>query len=289
LFYNTTGQLGDQFAYRLCETVKPFEMKLFIPILFSVLSLAYGYPDAISKKDGDNFLTKKNVDSIESLKRHHGGKGSDDFDYYVFTQQWPVSNCLTASSHDQCEIPANVSGWLIHGLWPTNYQGSYPSYCDDDYEFNDAEISSIWGLLAKYWTNLYHDSAVDSFWEHEWDKHGTCAYTAHDVSSEFDYFNMTLGFHFRYPVGQWLLDAGIAPNNTKIQNADVMRNVISDKVGKQTIFQCTYDQDTNEHIVNQIEICLDRSFNPIDCEHGVQNCSSDRDTVYPATVKASNL
>ena len=44
------------------------------------------------------------------------------------------------------------------------------------------------------------DEAVDSFWEHEWDKHGTCAYEAKQVSSEFDYFNSTLQLHWTYPV-----------------------------------------------------------------------------------------
>ena len=78
--------------------------------------------------------------------------GSDDFDYYVFTQLWPVSNCDTASSSDKCEIPDNVTGWLIHGLWPSNFDGSWPSYCDDGYKFNDEEISSIWVSITILWS-----------------------------------------------------------------------------------------------------------------------------------------
>ncbi|XP_075251838.1 ribonuclease Oy-like isoform X2 [Convolutriloba macropyga] len=242
------------------------------------------WPGVLLKSIQISDQTNSLVKGTANVKTGH----TSDFDYYVFTQQWPVSNCLTASSYDDCQIPANVSGWLIHGLWPSNFDGSYPAYCDDDYDFNDKEIEPIWGQLAKYWTNLYMDSAVDSFWEHEWDKHGTCAYTAHDMSSEFDYFNTTLGFHFDYPVGQWLLDAGISPDNSAIQNTSVINKVISDKVGKQTIFQCDYDQYKKEHIVNQIEICMDRNFKPIDCEESIENCNSDGKVLYPATVYHKN-
>lgn len=72
--------------------------------------------------------------------------------------------------------------WTIHGLWPDHCDGSYDSSCDSRRAYtNLTEILEAAGkttLLSdmnKYWVD--RDGDNESFWEHEWAKHGTCIST----------------------------------------------------------------------------------------------------------------
>ena len=42
--------------------------------------------------------------------------------------------------------------------------------------------------MKEHWTNIFADSPEESLWEHEWDKHGTCAAELPQLHSEYDYF-----------------------------------------------------------------------------------------------------
>ena len=66
----------------------------------------------------------------------------------------------------------------IHGLWPQYSDGGYPSNCSDE-PFSDDAVEAV-GMSTMYemWPNVQSDpsdSDYDSFWEHEWTKHGTCS------------------------------------------------------------------------------------------------------------------
>jgi len=76
--------------------------------------------------------------------------------------------------------------WHIHGLWPQYNINSYPSFCRD-VTFDINELRTILPELQKYWYST--ESTDDTFWEHEWKKHGSCMF---DKMDEFDYFNTTL-------------------------------------------------------------------------------------------------
>lgn len=72
--------------------------------------------------------------------------------------------------------------WTIHGLWPDNCDGTYQSSCDSSRDYTGiSDILQQFGkqdtlnYMNQYW--LDEDGDNESFWEHEWSKHGTCINT----------------------------------------------------------------------------------------------------------------
>lgn len=69
--------------------------------------------------------------------------------------------------------------WTIHGLWPDYCDGSYTQYCDESRQYSNiscileaAGKNDLLAYMRKYWKDQSGED--ESFWEHEWGKHGTC-------------------------------------------------------------------------------------------------------------------
>ena len=102
----------------------------------------------------------------------------NSFDYYILAvQNW--------CSKDK---------YMIHGLWPDYYNGSYPTNCDGpDY----IQIPNLEDKLNKYWYDC-NDNESRQLWIHEWDKHGKCVYEQEKLSQE-EYFNKAIELFLEYP------------------------------------------------------------------------------------------
>lgn len=80
------------------------------------------------------------------------------FDFYLLNLSWAPEFCAIQGTSPHC---AAHGGFLVHGLWPQNNDGSYPVFC------------AVRPGPANPWANL--DITPDlSLLKHEWDKHGTC-------------------------------------------------------------------------------------------------------------------
>lgn len=120
------------------------------------------------------------------------GEQNKEADMYVFAYLWEPESCYENPSWTQCGDPQTFWGnhLVIHGLWPQYSSGGYPSTCRDE-PFDEQVIVNI-GMndMNQYWPNIksnIHDADYDSFWEHEWTKHGTCS-----PLNQTNYFNNTL-------------------------------------------------------------------------------------------------
>ncbi|CAE6511625.1 unnamed protein product, partial [Rhizoctonia solani] len=108
---------------------------------------------------------------------------------FLLTQFWDFSPAVGPSD-----------SWTIHGLWPDHCDGSYDANCAPERElFNITTVleqsgqqkllkymnkvrsllkfpisTSIY-LLFQYWLN--NNGTNEEFWEHEYNKHGTCIST----------------------------------------------------------------------------------------------------------------
>ncbi|KAJ4291177.1 Ribonuclease T2 precursor (RNase T2) [Kalmusia sp. IMI 367209] len=75
--------------------------------------------------------------------------------------------------------------------------------------------------MNTYWKDYQGDD--ETFWEHEWSKHGTCistlepeCYTDHKPTEEVvDYFQKAVDLFKSLPSYDWLAAAGITPSTTK--------------------------------------------------------------------------
>jgi len=97
---------------------------------------------------------------------------------YVLAYAWTPEFCQASFPGCQRPLPYWISNFTMHGLWPqyTTTPG-YPSYCTKE-PFDPSVTTSIGlPLMKHYWPNVkVADNNPDytSFWEHEWEKHGTC-------------------------------------------------------------------------------------------------------------------
>jgi hypothetical protein len=87
----------------------------------------------------------------------------------------------------------------IHGLWPNYKDGTWPQFCDSDRKFDVDKVSDLRHELQEQWPSVTDDDEWDSdetFWEHEWSKHGTCSRDV--LPTEHSYFKHVLDLHSRY-------------------------------------------------------------------------------------------
>ncbi|MGD0796209.1 MAG: ribonuclease T2 [Acidobacteriaceae bacterium] len=81
------------------------------------------------------------------------------YDYYLLTLSWSPEFCSIQGTGQECKAHP---GFIVHGLWPQNFDGTYPVFCDKGrpgpaHPEQNMDITPDASLLA-----------------HEWAKHGTC-------------------------------------------------------------------------------------------------------------------
>jgi ribonuclease T2 len=113
-------------------------------------------------------------------------------DMYVFAYSWQPEFCYNQPSYTGCATPKDYwkKYFTLHGLWPQYSAGGYPQSCTTE-AFNTSIPNAVgYNDMITYWPNVKvaeSDPTYDSFWEHEWSKHGTCS-----GLSQYDYFSKTL-------------------------------------------------------------------------------------------------
>ncbi|XP_020255492.1 ribonuclease 1-like [Asparagus officinalis] len=197
---------------------------------------------------------------------------AQDFDFFYFVQQWPGSYCDTQQS---CCYPSSgkpAADFGIHGLWPNYNDGSYPSNCDPGVPFNPSKISDLVDSMQTNWPSLACPSSDgDTFWSHEWTKHGTCS---ESVLDERGYFSAALNLKKQVNLLEALRNSGIEPNDQSY-SLNSISQAISDATGYTPGIECNRDESGNDQLY-QVYVCVDTSGTSlIDCPvlpHG--KCSS---------------
>ena len=190
-----------------------------------------------------------------------------DYDYSLLTLRWPSSVC----SGSECpKYEANK--WLIHGSWPTYTNNSWPQYCCFDRDFNVKNLDPIRDQLLDVWPNLEPHRDVESLWQHEWQKHGTCT-----KNKQFNYFNDTLGLYKTFPIYDWLKESEIVPSDDRTYNVKQFNDVFARKLGHTVYLWCPTSlsdvenshktqNEKKSHKITEIRICISRNTNKvIDC------------------------
>ncbi|KAG4432833.1 hypothetical protein IFR05_011672, partial [Cadophora sp. M221] len=113
---------------------------------------------------------------------------------------YPGGQLLQTQFWDTAPSIGPADSWTLHGLWPDLCDGSYPSFCkaapmyhnisailsssnaslppltsSSSQSAQKTSTSTLLDYMLKYW--LPNRGSPDSFWEHEWNKHGTCINT----------------------------------------------------------------------------------------------------------------
>lgn len=98
--------------------------------------------------------------------------------------------------------------------------------------------------MKKYWKD--YKGQDDSFWQHEWGKHGTCistlepkCYTNYKPTEEAAaFFTRTVELFKTLPTYQWLADAGITPSASKTYDLAKVQSVLEKKHGAKVTLNC---------------------------------------------------
>ena len=99
--------------------------------------------------------------------------------------------------------------------------------------------------MQTYWVS--DSGTAESFWEHEWGKHGTCistldpdCYTSYQPTEEVpDFFNRTVSLFKSLPTYDWLNAAGITPSSTATYTTAQIQSALSkNRDGHQVYLGC---------------------------------------------------
>ncbi|KAL1501427.1 hypothetical protein ABEB36_006747 [Hypothenemus hampei] len=218
-----------------------------------------------------------------------------DFDYFIFSQRWPLTTCAeweATKSGNTCNLPQDKHLWTIHGIWPTKTGQEGPLFCPSSIHFNPDELAPIINDLTTYWVNVEANTKLNSFWAHEWKKHGTCASVLPLLDSVTNYFRMGLKWNRDYDIASILSKEGIEPGNS--YDVATIYNAIKNSINKEPSIQCVIDKETKESYISEIRICLDKNFQVIDCNptnpiHRIRfglntNCSQKKQVQYIASI-----
>ncbi|CAN4124508.1 unnamed protein product [Withania somnifera] len=168
-----------------------------------------------------------------------------------------IINCLlvlcASQSFDFFYFPE--LDFSIHGLWPTDNNGSYPSSCDKASLYDEAEIEDLISSMHENPTNN-----GTKFWSHEWDKHGTCSLSTLD---ELSYFEAALTLKEKVNQLSVLKDAGMEPG--AFYSLQAVKEAIKDGTGHEAAIQCNNDLFGNNQLY-QVYLSVDKyGTDLIDC------------------------
>jgi ribonuclease T2 len=103
---------------------------------------------------------------------HHDSDVAGRFDYYLMSLSWSPSFCETHPD-EKSQCAHQGFGFVLHGLWPQNRNGSWPQHCHAGAMPDEATIQHSLAFMPS--RHLI---------EHEWETHGAC--TGLDPHGYFD-------------------------------------------------------------------------------------------------------
>ena len=171
------------------------------------------------------------------------------YDYYLLTLSWSPEFCATHTDNEQC--PPHP-GFVVHGLWPENNDGSYPqaSSCTSRPDSTD---KSLWqGVIPTAYLA-----------EHEWQTHGIC--TPYDPAT---YFGL---------VRKAFQEVTIP----KVYQADEQPAMLTPQVILDSFAQANPTFPAGSVLLNcannrltEIRVCMSKDLSPIACR-GVNSCRAN--------------
>lgn len=133
---------------------------------------------------------------------------------------------------------------------PDNCDGTYEQYCAPDREYFNitAILTESAPCTLKYMQDYWKDYQGDDedFWEHEFNKHGTCMSTLEPTcypdfkpgQEVTDYFKRAVQVFKGLPSYDWLAEAGIVPSSTKTYTAAAIQAALRAHHGYDVIINC---------------------------------------------------
>ena len=160
-----------------------------------------------------------------------------------------------------------LNSFLSLGLWAEDNNGDYPCDCTNE-KFNPDEVKDLLPLLNLYWLSLNGPS--DTFWAHEYEKHGTCEEDL--FSTQHDFFAGALNLLTKYNVTPALAQGGIEPSNSKGFSLSAFKKAFYNVYNADPIVGCN-----SEGNIETVLICIDKNLEIMECPSNQRDsCSANR-------------
>ncbi|KAL9105013.1 MAG: hypothetical protein Q9163_000110 [Psora crenata] len=168
----------------------------------------------------------------------------------------PGGQLLQTQFWDYSPATGPPDSWTVHGLWPDHCDGTYDANCDPARAYTNissiisaAGATDLLSYMNTYWKDYQGND--ESFWEHEWGKHGTCistlepgCYTDYKPQEEVvAFFQKTVDLFKSLPSYTWLSDAGIVPSTAATYTSAQILAALRSPRGVDVAIQCS---NTNE-------------------------------------------
>jgi ribonuclease T2 len=197
--------------------------------------------------------------SLQLVERSKGSRPErdakpGDFDFYLLNLSWSPEFCLTHRENPQC---TTHPGFVVHGLWPQNFDGTYPENCSGGPALTNAIAFADVMPTA-------------SLAEHEWTAHGTCSGLSSDAY--FDYIRRA--FHsVRIPA---TFSATKAP--PRMLRPDVILAQFA--AANPSVPAASFALSCGNNYLTAVEACLDKRLHPIACQ-SVRSCRANVVKITP--------
>ncbi|KAK0121757.1 ribonuclease T2-like [Cadophora gregata] len=202
---------------------------------------------------------------------------------------YPGGQLLQTQFWDTTPSVGPKDSWTLHGLWPDLCDGSYPTFCkaapmyhnitailasanapleppnpfpsssssSTSSSITTTTTSTLLDYMQTYW--LPNRGSADSFWEHEWNKHGTCINTlspscytspSSSSSSEFtsesyksgdevvDFFTRAVSLFRSLDTYSALASAGIVPSARTTYRREQIEVALKKVTGADVLIRC---------------------------------------------------
>ncbi len=111
---------------------------------------------------------------------------------------------------------------------------------------------------------MHKGSRPYGFWQHEYEKHGSCATDLPQLDTQEEYFRQGIEWNKRYDLADMLDQADITPggNYTWLEVYTAVKRGLG---GRKPAVQCEHDKELNLKTLAQIYICFDKNLRLTDC------------------------
>lgn len=202
-----------------------------------------------------------------SASKHRSGSASSHadntpgaFDYYLLVLSWAPEFCAThqsTMSSSECD-PNRHYGFVVHGLWPQNNDGSWPKDCGSAQPVSNDIVREMLPIMP-----------ARGLIQHEWATHGTCS----GLSSQ-QYFGDIQQLYKSVKVPQEYQHPGA---QFSASPSDIEQKFAQANGAPQTAFRVS----CSGAAFVAIEACFDKNFKYQNCGSSVKECRSPQVNVLP--------
>ncbi|KAK0056920.1 ribonuclease Oy [Biomphalaria pfeifferi] len=192
-------------------------------------------------------------------------QNNEDWEFLLLAQFWPTTSCYYFRQSG-CSVPEKVNNWTIHGLWPSNANEPQPENCNSSMPFDYTQIESLRDRLDLEWPYYNKSGARTFLWEHEWNKHGTCAYNLPTLQGEMNYFTSAMNLYQTINLFGVLKAHGIEPSEEKKFQVQDIFDILNEYFQAKPNIICLHNSEENVYYIEEIWLCFNKDLTARDCE-----------------------